>query len=144
MPYQDARGTWISDDGRSYWDGGAWRPVAPVAVQAPQYVPPPPVAAAPQPIAYAPAPAYVGAPPAAVPGSARAGWALGLGIFSLLAWLLPILGLPVAIVAIVLGGTSRRGGSAMATWGMVLGIIGLALSLINAAFGVYLKTTGQM
>ncbi len=26
MPYQDAQGRWISDDGRQYWDGQAWRP----------------------------------------------------------------------------------------------------------------------
>ena len=27
MPTQDAQGRWISDDGRSYWDGAAWRPL---------------------------------------------------------------------------------------------------------------------
>lgn len=26
MPTQDAQGRWISDDGRLYWDGTAWRP----------------------------------------------------------------------------------------------------------------------
>ena len=29
MPRQDAFGRWISDDGLFYWDGNAWRPVAP-------------------------------------------------------------------------------------------------------------------
>lgn len=138
MPYQDARGTWISDDGSAFWNSGSWQPVAPVAA-APQYAPPPPA----QPIQYAPAPAYVGAPPAYPVSGARAGWALGLGIFSLVAWLLPVVGLPVSIVAIVLGGTARsRGAGSMASWGLVLGIIGLALSLINAAAGVYLKLSG--
>jgi hypothetical protein len=28
MPRQDAQGRWISDDGLSYWDGAAWRPLA--------------------------------------------------------------------------------------------------------------------
>lgn len=28
MPVQDAQGRWISDDGRLYWDGTAWRPIA--------------------------------------------------------------------------------------------------------------------
>jgi hypothetical protein len=27
MPRQDAQGRWISDDGLSYWDGAAWRPL---------------------------------------------------------------------------------------------------------------------
>ncbi|MDQ6879900.1 MAG: hypothetical protein M3082_19810 [Candidatus Dormibacteraeota bacterium] len=27
MPRQDAQGRWISDDGLSYWDGTAWRPL---------------------------------------------------------------------------------------------------------------------
>jgi hypothetical protein len=27
VPRQDAQGRWISDDGRSYWDGVAWRPL---------------------------------------------------------------------------------------------------------------------
>jgi len=28
VPTQDAQGRWISDDGLSYWDGAAWRPLA--------------------------------------------------------------------------------------------------------------------
>jgi hypothetical protein len=28
MPKQDASGRWISDDGMTYWDGTAWRPIA--------------------------------------------------------------------------------------------------------------------
>jgi hypothetical protein len=27
VPQQDAQGRWISDDGLSYWDGAAWRPL---------------------------------------------------------------------------------------------------------------------
>lgn len=27
MPYQDAQGRWVSDDGAQYWDGSAWRPL---------------------------------------------------------------------------------------------------------------------
>lgn len=27
MPQQDAQGRWVSDDGRLWWDGAAWRPL---------------------------------------------------------------------------------------------------------------------
>jgi hypothetical protein len=27
VPRQDAQGRWISDDGLTYWDGSAWRPL---------------------------------------------------------------------------------------------------------------------
>src|SRR2546423_260088 len=76
MPRQDVYGRWISDDGALYWDGRAWQPVTAVTYQPTQ-------------------------PAAAAPGSAKGGIALGLGIASLLFWLLPILGLPISIAAVV-------------------------------------------
>jgi hypothetical protein len=67
-----------------------------------------------------------------------------LGIASLIVWLLPIVGLPVAITGLVLGilGSkgSRRG---MAIAGIVLSAIGLAGALINASIGAYMGATGQ-
>ncbi|HKW72336.1 MAG TPA: hypothetical protein VJQ08_05870 [Candidatus Dormibacteraeota bacterium] len=118
MPRQDAYGRWISDDGALYWDGRAWQPVA-TPTGYPGYAP-------------------------MIPGtyavsSSKGSWALGLGIASLFLWLLPILGLPVSIAAVALGrmalttSTASRG-----RWGFILGLIGLALSVVNAALGVYL------
>ena len=34
MPVQDPQGRWISDDGRFYWDGAAWRPIGMQAMPA--------------------------------------------------------------------------------------------------------------
>jgi hypothetical protein len=41
VPRQDAQGHWISDDGLSYWDGAAWRPVGGQPPAAIGYTPPP-------------------------------------------------------------------------------------------------------
>ena len=75
-------------------------------------------------------------------GQAIAG--LVLGIISMLAWLLPICGLPVAIVGIVLSALGRKSVSrrTMATVGLVLSIIGLVLTLGNAALGVLMALPG--
>jgi hypothetical protein len=118
MPRQDAYGRWISDDGALFWDSQSWQPLAPVS-------------------------GYAGYPPA-IAGtygapSAKGNVALGLGIASLITWLLPIIGLPVAISAMVVGwlamgtSTANRG-----RWGLIMGVIGLVLALVNAALGVYL------
>lgn len=118
MPRLDAYGRWISDDGALYWDGRAWQPVTAITGFATYY----PAAAT-----------------AAVPGSVKGGVALGLGIASLIFWLLPILGFPIAISAVVVGGlaqsTSARN---LGRWGLILGCVGFGLSLINAAAGVYI------
>ena len=68
--------------------------------------------------------------------------ALVLGIISAIAWLFPICGLPVAIVGLILGFIARRSPArrTMATVGIVLCIIGLVLSIGNAALGVYIAT----
>lgn len=85
-------------------------------------------------------------PPAAAPPPAKSGKAIAglvLGICSLILWCLPILGLPAAIVGLVLSIKSKPDGGGMATAGVVLNIIGIVLSLGNAAFGIYLSVTGQ-
>lgn len=68
-----------------------------------------------------------------------------LGIFSLLAWLYPICGLPMSILALIFGiisiNSSKRG---LAIAGIVLSVIGLVLAIGNAAIGAYLGYTGQL
>jgi hypothetical protein len=94
-----------------------------------------PSAPIPNPYASAPAPS----------GGGKAIWSLCLGLFGLLAWLLPIIGLPVTITGLVLGIKSVNGPrKGMATAGIVLCIIGLVLSTGNAALGAYLGATGQL
>ena len=70
---------------------------------------------------------------------------LVLGITSLLAWLLPLLGYPVSIVGIIK--TTKRKKSEkknIAIVGLVLSIIGLVLTLGNSAYGVYLALNELM
>jgi hypothetical protein len=68
---------------------------------------------------------------------------LVLGIFSLFAWLLPVAGLPVAIVGLVLGILGRRSlRRGLAMGGIVTSSIGLGLSLINAVLGAILTLRG--
>lgn len=64
---------------------------------------------------------------------------LVLGIASLLAWLLPLLGYPVSIAGIVVGALGKKSEKKnMAIVGLVLSIIGLVLTFGNSAYGVYL------
>lgn len=64
---------------------------------------------------------------------------LVLGITSLLAWLLPLLGYPVSIVGIIMGALGKKSEKEnIAIVGLVLSIIGLVLTLGNSACGVYL------
>jgi hypothetical protein len=97
-----------------------------------------------------PAPPQWGAQPIPTPAAARRGSgqataSLVLGIVSLIAWLLPIVGLPVAITGLVLGILSASGVKrGMAITGIVLSSIGLVLGVINFAVGAYLGATGQL
>jgi hypothetical protein len=62
----------------------------------------------------------------------------------MLAWCLPIIGVPVSIVGLILGilsRTSSKRGFAIA--GIVLCIIGLVLSVANGIAGGYMAATGQ-
>lgn len=69
---------------------------------------------------------------------------LVFGIVGLLAWIIPIIGLPIGITALVLGITglnkSRKG---MSIAGLVLGIICLILTIINSAIGAYQGYKGE-
>jgi hypothetical protein len=104
--------------------------------------PPPPSyagSAAPDSPAVYPAilPAYVQQP---VQRNGSAVASLVLGIISMIAWLLPILGLPIAIVGVVLGHKARRlpVQQGMAITGLVLSYIALGLAVINAIAGTIL------
>ena len=95
-----------------------------------------------------PSPPFPGPPGSVVPASPGGGKAIAslcLGLLGLVAWLLPIIGLPVTITGLVLGIQSRSGPrKGMATAGIVLCIIGLVASSVNAAIGAYLGATGQL
>lgn len=123
-----------SQDGRWEWDGQTWRPVTPVASvsRAGEPSQPPWIAQAP--------------PSAARGGGGQAVASLVLGILSLVAWLLPIAGIPVAGIGLLLGilGVTRGSRRGMAVAGIVLSAIGLLLAVINAAIGAYLGATGQL
>ncbi len=75
-------------------------------------------------------------------GKAKA--SLILGIVGLIAWLLPIVGIPVTIVGIVKGVQAWKSSKhTLAVAGVVLSIIGLVLAIINMAIGAYIGATGQ-
>lgn len=75
------------------------------------------------------------------PGLARA--SLYIGIVSLLAWIIPLIGLPLSITGLVLGLVSlnspRRD---MARAGISLGVIGLFLTVAYMILAFYLVTSG--
>ena len=92
----------------------------------------------------APIPNPYGAAPSPA-GDGKAIWSLCLGLFGLIAWFLPIVGLPTTITGLVFGIKSINGPrKGMATAGIVLCVIGLVLSIANAAIGAYLGATGQL
>lgn len=83
-------------------------------------------------------------PPTQSPSQGKAVAALVLGIVGLIAWFCPLVGLTIGIVGIVLAvlaNNKRKTG--MATAGLVLCIIGVVLSAINMAIGIYLGIAGQ-
>ena len=93
---------------------------------------PPPYYPPPYPLPYYPPP---------VPAEQGRGQALAgviLGSIGLIAWLLPILGYPIAIVGIIMAVKGRRSFSrrTMATVGLVLPIIALVLTVISSFIGL--------
>ncbi len=96
-----------------------------------------------------PSPLFPGQPDFAVPAASSGGGkaiaSLCLGLFGLIAWFLPIIGLPTTITGLVLGIKSLQGPrKRMATAGIVPCIIGLVASIANGAIGAYLGATGQL
>lgn len=102
----------------------------------------PPPAYGPQPTDYNPyaTPQYSGQPAVRTGERREEGWgvaALILGLFGLLAWCCPIIGVLVGFLAVVFGIIALvRGGVALGVIGIILGVICLALSVINAILGV--------
>jgi len=82
-----------------------------------------------------------------IPAKDKKGFAiasLALGIGGLGAWLLPLLGLPVTIVGLVTGVVGRKSSNKkMATVGLILSMVGLIATIINASIGIYMETTAQ-
>ncbi|MDY3854447.1 MAG: zinc-ribbon domain-containing protein [Butyribacter sp.] len=70
--------------------------------------------------------------------------ALVLGIVGLLAWIIPIIGLPVGVVALVFGIIGiKKSSKGMSIAGLVLGILCLVLTIINSAIGAYQGFRGE-
>jgi hypothetical protein len=69
---------------------------------------------------------------------------LVLGIVSLLAWLIPLIGLPVAIIGLVYGIKGLKSlNHRAAVIAIILGSVGLVASIANASIGAYQGATGQ-
>jgi len=77
-------------------------------------------------------------------GKGKATASLVLGVLSIIAWIIPLFGIPMTITGLVLGikglGPQRRG---TAITRIVLSTIFLILALLNAIVGAYLGATGQ-
>jgi len=77
--------------------------------------------------------------------SGRATASLVLGIVGLIAWFLPIFGVPVTVTGLVLGILSLKGPKrAFAIAGIVLCVIGLLASMVNGALGAYLAVRDML
>jgi len=88
---------------------------------------------------YPPAPA--GGDPAF---NGKAVTSLVLGLIGLIAWFIPLFGLPITIIGLVMGvGGLKSVKRGLAVAGVALSILGLAASLVNASIGAYLGATGQ-
>jgi hypothetical protein len=75
----------------------------------------------------------------------KPGVSLSLGIFGLIAWIIPIVGLPVTITGLVFGIKAlKREEISLAVVGTALCAIGLLLSVGNAVVGAYLGATGRL
>jgi hypothetical protein len=67
-----------------------------------------------------------------------------LGIIGIIAWIIPIIGLPIGIAALVLGILGiKRSSKGMSIAGIVLAVICLVLTIINSAIGAYQGYRGE-
>lgn len=71
---------------------------------------------------------------------------LVLGIVGVIAWCLPILGLPVGVIGLIMGiqEYNRSNAKGMAMAGIVLSIICLVLTIINSSIGAYMGSQGML
>jgi|GEM_PF-5992105 len=67
-----------------------------------------------------------------------------IGVISLIAWIIPIIGIPLSLFSLIVGiislNSSRRRDMARAS--ITLGVIGLFLSIIYIIFIIYIISTG--
>ncbi len=74
----------------------------------------------------------------------KATTSLVLGIIGLIAWFIPIIGLPITLTGLIFGikgiNSTKK---TRAIVGVTFCIIGLVLTIINASIGVYMGITGQ-
>ena len=131
MPeYQSPAAGWYADPQGGpgllrYWDGANWTPQTASVGQ--------------------PAMGSVAPPIAEGKGSGKAIASLVLGIIGLVAWFIPLFGLPISVTGLILGATATKSARRkMAIIGVVLCAIALALTCVNAAWGAYLGATGQL
>jgi len=97
--------------------------------------------AAPPPASYPSSP-YTARADADAPAPPKTGFVLGL--VNLITWVIPIIGLPLSIWGLIASIKAlRQGGGGLAVAGLVLNIIALILSVVNAAIGAYLGATGR-
>ncbi len=76
--------------------------------------------------------------------SRKATASLVLGIIGMIAWVIPLFGAPINITGLVMGIKGLKSPKrASAVAGVVLCIIGLIFTVINAVIGAYLGATGQ-
>ena len=115
-------------------------PPAP-AVQPPAYAPPPaPAPGQYQPAPQAYAPQYV--QPQSRGGEGQAIAALVIGILGVFTWCLPILGVPLAIVGIVLGVMGMKSSKrTLAIIGLVLCVLSLLGGIVNGVLGAVLAVS---
>jgi hypothetical protein len=120
---------WYTDPGNGllyrWWDGSAWT----------QHT----------------APAAQGAGPAAAGFpvqqdlSGKANTSMVLGLVGIIAWVIPIIGLPVTITGLVFGIKARHSAArSKAVAGIALCSIFLTASVVNAAIGAYMGATGRL
>lgn len=64
--------------------------------------------------------------------------ALALGIISLIAWFLPLVGYPICIASIIVGiiALNKKQNRVMSILGIVGGSVGLTLTIINSVLGI--------
>lgn len=77
-------------------------------------------------------------------GGGKAIASLVLGIVGMIAWFIPLFGIPITVVGLVLGIKGLKSeNKGMAVAGVTLSIIGLVFSIINMSIGAYQGATGQ-
>lgn len=66
-----------------------------------------------------------------------------LGLFSIIAWIIPLFGLPVTVVGLIMGILGRKSTrKRMAIAGIILSIIFLIATVVNASLGAYYAIAG--